>query len=162
MWTLYYKICNKCATILFFSITFSQTHDICGCSSIYTSAFFTAEGRWATAMRVTPSFFSEAMISSCISSLSAEVASSRMMTRGRWAMARAMRIRCFCPPEISAEFSAIGVSIPRGRLFISSDIRAMSAASRKFDSPRPNNTLTDMLLSLEKTGFPALFFCQIF
>ena len=34
--------------------------------------------------------------------------------------------------------------------------------ARKFDSPRPNNTITDMLLSLEKTGFPALFFCQIF
>ena len=65
----------------------------------------------------------------CVILSSALVASSSSSTRGSSAMARARRIRCFCPPERVSKDSLSTVSIPIGIASISAFSPTRSSAA---------------------------------
>ena len=64
----------------------------------------------------------------------AEVASSKIRIRGLGAMALAIIIRCFCPPEMPPWPSEISVFMPMGISRISCARPAVSAASQASSS----------------------------
>ena len=81
-------------------------------STRISSASFTVEMRCATTMlvrsRITPR--RRFRISASVYVSTAESASSRMRMRGSFATARAIAVRCFCPPERVTPRSPIIVS----------------------------------------------------
>mmetsp|Transcript_78977 Transcript_78977/g.249623 ORF Transcript_78977/g.249623 Transcript_78977/m.249623 type:complete len:89 (+) Transcript_78977:209-475(+) len=84
------------------------------CTTQILSARFTVESLCATmttvisccAMRLSTALCTKASLSAS----SALVASSRSSTRGRRTSARAIEIRCFCPPESCTPRSPTSVS----------------------------------------------------
>jgi len=80
------------------------------------SALRTVLRRWATTIVVRPSMSRSS--ASCTtrsdSASSADVASSRSRTLGSFTMARAIAMRCFCPPLIWVPRSPHSVAYPAG------------------------------------------------
>lgn len=70
-------------------------------STQITSAFFIVDNRWAIVMHVLPcrALSNAACTTLSLSLSSAEVASSKINTFGSRTKARAIAIRCFCPPD---------------------------------------------------------------
>mmetsp|Transcript_29630 Transcript_29630/g.85235 ORF Transcript_29630/g.85235 Transcript_29630/m.85235 type:complete len:170 (-) Transcript_29630:1618-2127(-) len=100
-----------------------------------TSEFRTVESRWAIAivvkLRLACCNWSIVVCTCSSDSLSsAEVASSKSKTCGRLAMARAIAMRCFCPPEKWQPCEPTKVSKPFGNALMTAPSCACSAASK--------------------------------
>ena len=93
------------------------------------SAVLTVESRCAMTIVVRPCIArSNASWTTCsLSASSADVASSRSRIRGDKANARAMAIRCFCPPDSLTPRSPTNVSYPSGKVFTNSAAFASAA-----------------------------------
>ena len=93
------------------------------------SAVLTVESRCAMTIVVRPCIArSNASWTTCsLSASSADVASSRSRIRGDKASARAMAIRCFCPPDSLTPRSPTNVSYPSGKVFTNSAAFASAA-----------------------------------
>mmetsp|Transcript_28953 Transcript_28953/g.89490 ORF Transcript_28953/g.89490 Transcript_28953/m.89490 type:complete len:142 (+) Transcript_28953:332-757(+) len=98
------------------------------------SALRTVERRCATSTTVADRFAinasSDAWTLDSLSASSALVASSKRSTRGFRRNARAMEIRCFCPPEMRTPRSPTRVSYPSAKSATNSSASAATAAAR--------------------------------
>ncbi len=74
-----------------------------------------------------------------LSESSAEVASSRSRMAGSLMIARAMAIRCFCPPDSWTPPSPTPVLYPSGKLLMKSCAFAALAAAMTAPTTRPHN-----------------------
>mmetsp|Transcript_61858 Transcript_61858/g.182644 ORF Transcript_61858/g.182644 Transcript_61858/m.182644 type:complete len:150 (+) Transcript_61858:1054-1503(+) len=105
------------------------------------SAFRIVERRCAMTIVVRPRSSISLSRASCttrsLSVSSALVASSRSRIRGFFTRARAMAMRCFCPPDICVPLSPTSVSYPSGNDMMKSWALAILAASRICSSDAP-------------------------
>ena len=96
------------------------------------SASLTVDILWLMIMLVRPFMTprSRLRMPSSVNVSTAESASSSIRIAGFLMTARAMLVRCFCPPERVIPRSPRNVSYPFGNSAMSCAIRAISAASR--------------------------------
>mmetsp|Transcript_11466 Transcript_11466/g.30382 ORF Transcript_11466/g.30382 Transcript_11466/m.30382 type:complete len:316 (+) Transcript_11466:1755-2702(+) len=129
------------------------------------SARRTVERRWAMTIVVRPSI---ALSSACCTILSdeasrADVASSNSITQGLRRRARAMAIRCFCPPDSWAPFSPTFVPYFCVRVEMKEWAFAFFAASITSSSVavgRPNRMLSMMLPSKRVGSWDTMAICS--
>mmetsp|Transcript_49 Transcript_49/g.143 ORF Transcript_49/g.143 Transcript_49/m.143 type:complete len:175 (-) Transcript_49:396-920(-) len=107
------------------------------------------ERRWAITIEVRPTIrrSSASCTSFSFSESSADVASSRRRILGSLSSARAIAMRCFCPPLSSVPLSPHMRAIPSGLCSMNSSafaFRAASAISASVASSRPYRMLSPM------------------
>eukprot|EP00828_Plagiopyla_frontata_P019923 TRINITY_DN2543_c0_g1_i1.p1 TRINITY_DN2543_c0_g1~~TRINITY_DN2543_c0_g1_i1.p1 ORF type:complete len:376 (+),score=124.52 TRINITY_DN2543_c0_g1_i1:438-1565(+) len=117
----------------FFSMRSSNLPDSTTCPSCMTqmrSASRMVERRWATTMRVADKCLRLLMTFAWLVLSRLDVASSSRNTDGFLDRARAIMIRCFCPPEKVEPPWGTKVCMPMGMLRMSSSTAASLAASQ--------------------------------